>query len=185
MVELSPNQFQGVQMKDIPTVEELLILNILLYDKNFVKENTVRELSRRSVQNYETTVRLLRYNNHIFYVNNINAIFQSFRCPDCDTLLKRTFNLQQHLITCTERVKNVYPRNVYQIRETLLGKLDSSGINYTSELKRFRSLALFNFQSLSVHEETFKVSNTITWIRKHVPISLSISSNLVEGPIFR
>ena len=82
---LSLNQFQGVHMNDIPTVEGLLTLNILLYDIDIVDVNIVGELARRSVQKYENTVRLLRYNNHICYVNNINAVFQSFRCPNCDT----------------------------------------------------------------------------------------------------
>ena len=33
---LSPNQFQGVHMNDIQTVEDLLALNILLYDIDIV-----------------------------------------------------------------------------------------------------------------------------------------------------
>ena len=57
---LSPNQFQGVHMKDIPIVEELLTLNILRYDIDIVDGNFVGELARRSVQKYENTVRLLR-----------------------------------------------------------------------------------------------------------------------------
>ena len=71
-------------MNDIPTVEDLLTLNILLYDIDIVDGNIVGELARRSVQKNENTVRLLRY-NHICYVNNINAVFQSFCCPNCDT----------------------------------------------------------------------------------------------------
>ena len=62
---LTPNQFQGVHMNDIPTVEDLLTLNILLYDIDIVDGNIIGELARRSVQKYENTVRLLRYNNHI------------------------------------------------------------------------------------------------------------------------
>ena len=106
---LSPNQFQGVHKNDIPTVEELLTLNIFLYDIDIVDGNIVGELAK-----YENTVRLLRYKNHICYVNNINAVFQSFRCPNCDTFFNRTINLERQLTTCSERVKNIYPRNVYQ-----------------------------------------------------------------------
>ena len=72
---LSPNKFQGVHMNDIPTVEDLLTLNILLYDIDIVDETIVGELARRSVQNYGITVQLRRYNNHICYVNNNNAVF--------------------------------------------------------------------------------------------------------------
>ena len=43
---LSPNQFQGVHMKNIPTVEDLLTLNILLYDIDFVDGNIIGELAQ-------------------------------------------------------------------------------------------------------------------------------------------
>ena len=75
---LSPNLFLGVHMNDITTAEDLLTLNILLYDIDIVDGNIVGELARRSVQKYENTVRLQRFNNHICYVNIINAVFQSF-----------------------------------------------------------------------------------------------------------
>ena len=65
-------------MNDILVVEDLLTLNILLYDIDIVHGNIIGELARRSVQKYENTVRLLRYNNLICYVNNTNAVFQSF-----------------------------------------------------------------------------------------------------------
>ena len=181
---LSADQFQGVHMNDFPFVEDLLTLNILLYDIDFVDGNIIEELARRSVKKYENTERLLRYNNHICYVNNINAVIQSFRSPNCDIFFNRTFNLEQHLTTCSERVKNIYRRNVYQIRETLFDKLDSFGIKYTSEQKLFKNLAIFDFESICVPEETFRDTITTTWIGKHVPISVSISSNLVEEPIF-
>ena len=86
---LSPNQLHGVHMNDIPTVEDRLTLNILLYDIDIVDGNIVEELARRSVQKYENNVRLLRYNNHICYVSNINAVFQAFGCPNCDIFLTK------------------------------------------------------------------------------------------------
>ena len=117
-------------------------------------------------------------------MSNINANFQDFRCPNCDIFFNRIFNLERHLSTCSERVKNVYPRNVYQIRETLFDKLDSFGIKYTSQQKLFKNLAIFDFESICVQEDSFKDTKTLTWIGKRVPISLSMSSKLVEEPIF-
>ena len=135
-------------------------------------------------RNQKNTVRLLRYNKHICYVNNINAVFQSFRCPNCDNFFNRTINLEPHVATRSERVKNVYPRSVYQIRETFFDKPDSFSIKYTSEQKLFKTLAIFDFESICVQEKSFRDKNTATWIGKHVPISVSISSNLVEEQIF-
>ena len=180
----SSNQFQGVHMNDITTVEDLLALNIVLYDIDIVDGNVIGEPARQSVQKYENTVRLLRNNNHICYVNNINAVFQSFRCTNCDTFLNRIFSLEQHLTTCSERVKNAYPKNVYQTQETLFDKLDSFGIEFTSEQTLFKNLAIFDFESICVQEESFKDTNTTKWIGKHIRISVSISSNLVKEPIF-
>ena len=89
---LSPNQFQVVHMNDIPIVEDLLTLSILLYDLDIVNRNMIGELARRCVKKYENTVPLLKCNNHMCYVSNINAVFPSYRCPNCDTFFKKPSN---------------------------------------------------------------------------------------------
>ena len=60
-----PSMFQGVQMTDLPKVEELLQLNVFLYDIDFVDGELIGELCRRSIQKLEKSVKPLRYNNHI------------------------------------------------------------------------------------------------------------------------
>ena len=49
---LSPNQFQGVHMNDIPTVEDLLTPIIVLYGIDFVDGNIIGEVAGRSMQKY-------------------------------------------------------------------------------------------------------------------------------------
>ena len=176
---LSPNQLEGVHMNDVPIVEVLLTLNILHYALAAASENSLDEVCRNT-----TTIRLLIHINHTCYVSKINAVFQSFRSPNFDTFFSRIFNLEPHLTTCSKRVKNIYPRNVYQNRETLFDKLDSLGIKYTSQQKLFKNLATPDFESICVQEESSRDTKTTTWIGKNAPISVSISSNLVEEPIF-
>ena len=106
------------------------------------------------------------------------------RFPNCDTFFNRTFNLERHLTTCRERVKNVYPKNVYQTQGTLFDRLDSFGIEYTHEQALFKNLAIFDFESICVQEESFKDTDTTKWIGKHIPISVSSSSHLVKEPVF-
>ena len=48
----------------------------------------------------------------------------------------------------------------------------------------FKNLAVFDFESICVKEETYKETETTKWIGKHVPISVSISSNLIPAHIF-
>ena len=81
-------------------------------------------------------------------------------------------------------MKNVYPKNVYQTQETLFDKLDSFGVEYTKEQTLLKNLALFDVESSCVQEESFKDSDKTKWIGKHIPISVSISSNLGKESIF-
>ena len=53
---LSADHFQGVHMNDIPIVEDLLTLNIVLHVIDLVGGNIIGELARRSVQKFENTV---------------------------------------------------------------------------------------------------------------------------------
>ena len=77
--EGDPSKFQAVHLTDIPRVEEMLQLNIFLYDIDFVDGELIGELARRSFQKFEKSVKLLRYNNHICYVSDMNSFFKSFR----------------------------------------------------------------------------------------------------------
>ena len=48
-----PSKFQGVHMTDIPKVEDLLQLNIFLYDIDFLDGELIGELARRSIRKFE------------------------------------------------------------------------------------------------------------------------------------
>ena len=98
--------------------------------------------------------------------------------------MPKDWKLRASLVRCSERVKQIYPKNVYQLRETLFDKFDSFNIQYTDDQKLFNNPAVFDFESLCIPEEKFKNTETTNWIGKHVPISVSIYSNLINMPIF-
>ena len=62
--------------------------------------------------------------------------------------------------------------------------MDSFNIPNREYQKLFKNLAVSDFESPCVKEETYKETETTKWIGKHVPISVSISSNLIPEPIF-
>ena len=179
-----PSKFQGVCMDDIPSVEDIVGINIFIYHIDLIDGAMVGKLARRSIKKYEKNFQLIRYNSHICSVDNINALFEAFRCATCDTYFQKTGNLERHLVRCSEHVKQIYPKNVYQLRETLFDQFDSFGIPYTDDQKLFTNLAVLDFESTCIPEKKFKNTKTTTWIGKHVPISVSISSNLIAKPIF-
>ena len=176
--------FRGVSMDHLVFVENAIKHNIFIYDIDIEDADFVGELARRSIEMYENNINLLRYNNHICYVDDINTFFKRFRCPNCDTFIKRAGNFHRHVKSCKDRIQHVYPKSVYTLRETLFDKLDGFGIGYEEEQKLFKNLAAFDFESICVPSNELKDTNTTTWIGKHEPISVSISSNLLQEPIF-
>ena len=118
------------------------------------------------------------------YVSNINPVFQSSRGPIWDTFFSKTINLDRNLTTCGERV-NISIRGTYINSEKLSLKNWTIGIKYTIQQTLFhKKLAKFNFESICVQEESLKDTKTTTWMGKHVPNSVSISSNPVEESLF-
>ena len=102
-----------------------------------------------------------------------------------NTFFSKTGNLEQHLVTCSYRVKHIYTKKLYELRETLFEKLDALNIPYRREQKLFKNLAIFDFESICVKEaKSSKQTETTTWIGKHVPISVSNSSKVIPERIF-
>ena len=179
-----PSKFQGVCTDDIPSVEKTVRMNIFIYDIDLIDGAKVGELVRRSMKKYEKNVQLIRYKSYVCYVDNIHALFKAFRCPTCDTYFQKPGNLDRHLVRCSEQVKHIYPKNVYQLRKTLFDKLDLFNIQYTEDQIFLNNLAVFDFESICIPEEKFENTETTTWIDKHVPSSVSITSNLIAMPLF-
>ena len=119
----------------------MLQLNISLYDIDFVVGELIGALVRKNFQKFEKSVRLLRYNNHICYVSDLNSFFKSFRCSTGDTIFSKTGNLERHLITCSERVKHSYPKNVNHSKETAFEQIDSFNIRYREDQILFENWA--------------------------------------------
>ena len=179
-----PESFTGVSFDQIPIIEELIKQNIFIYDFDIEDGEIIGELVRRSVERYDENIKVLRYNNHICYVNDINKFFKKFRCPSCDVFFNHSGNFNRHLKTCKERVKNVYPRGAYSLRETLFEKLDNFSIAYPEDHTLFRNFVVFDFEAICVQSVEINNTATTSWIGTHVPVSVSISSNLLDEPVF-
>ena len=179
-----PSKFQGVCTDDVPSVEDIVRINIFIYVIDLTDGAIVWEPARRSVKKYENNVQLIRYNSHFCYVDNIHALFTAFGCPSCVTYFQKTGNLESHLVRCSERVKHIYAKNAYQRINSEKRFLISvtRSISNTQIIRNYLIFELFLTLSLSVYRK--KNSKTTTWIGIHVPISVSISSNLIAMPIF-
>ena len=155
-----------------------------LYVTELVGGELFGELACRSIRKCDNSVNLLRYNNYICYVNNINAVLKTFRCSTCDTFLSKTGNLERNLVTCSERVKHIYPSDVHELRKTLFQKQDEINILFTDEQNTFKNLENLIFESICVRKDSYKETESTKWVGRHMPMSVSVSLNLIQEPLF-
>ena len=79
-------------------------------------------------------------NSYVTTISDMSSFFIFFRCCTCDKIFPKTGSLERHLITCSERVRHIYPKNVHQLRETLFENLDSFNIQFREEQKLFEKM---------------------------------------------
>ena len=175
--------FKGIQTNEIQVVENIIGMNISLFSISFDEQgNLVGTLSYRSLMSYEKSFSLLQYDNHVCWVKNIDQFLKKYRCDHCDKFFPKVSNYQRHLTVCTDRVSHRYPKRPYQLKETIFEKLTNLEIPVQEFL--YENLVVFDFESITVPDSTLPNSEMTRYIGKHVPISVSIFSNLLSEPIF-
>ena len=90
-------------------VENAVNYDIFIYDIDIEEGEFVGELARRRAETCEKNINLLRYNNHICYVDDFNTFFKRFRCPSCDTYIKQTSKFNRHAKPCKHTVEHIFP----------------------------------------------------------------------------
>ena len=145
----------------------------------------VGELSRSSAGLFQRSLSLVQYNNHECWVRNINSVLKNFRCQNCSKIFTTSWLLNRHFQTCDDKVKHTYPNGPNKLRETIFDELDDINIHVDENRRLFKNLAVFDFEAIAVplKSDSSNQENT-TWIARHVPISVAISSNLYQEPIF-
>ena len=96
-----PTSFQGICSNDFPIVEDLVQVNIFLYD--MMDRAMIGKFARRCDVKHSNTVQLLRYNSHFCYLSNIRDLFETYHCTLCDFFIDKAGNLERHLTTCRKR----------------------------------------------------------------------------------
>ena len=114
----------------------------------------------------------------------MNKVSKSFRCSTCKTLFTRNSILQHNMPKCEKLLKNIYPKSVHQTGETLRDELRAFENEGVEGDTLFNSFTIFDFESVCVKICKLIDTETTTWVAKPEPISMSITSNLLDEPIF-
>ena len=85
LLKVDINDFDGVTLEAINDIEDLTELNISIYEIENENDQLVGVSSRRSNNKHSRSVTHLSYQNHICYTKDLSAVFNCFRCENCNT----------------------------------------------------------------------------------------------------
>ena len=172
--------FAGVTLDELDKVETTFDVNVCVYKLVPTgNEKTKAEIVRRSLCSYAQTIYLNLYETHFSYIKDINTYCHSWRCRNCETSLwKSPYHLHRHESTCEAGVNRIYKGGVYQPPSSIFQRLDDEGITVPEALRFYPFRATFDFECFFDRDNVPADSDRVQWIARHVPLSVSLASNV-------
>ena len=174
------HDFAGVTLDDLHKVESKFETNVVVYQLVEIDNGkTMAELVRRSPAQYQETMYVNLHESHYSYIQDIGKYCHSYRCRKCgDSLWKRPWELHRHERTCEAGVNRKYKGGVYHPPPSVFERLDDEGIVVEKMLRYYPYRATFDFECYFDRDNVPADTNTLQWSARHVPLSVSVASNV-------
>ena len=174
------HDFAGVTLEDLSKIEATFDVNVVVYKLVATgNEKTMAEIVRRSLCSYAQTMYLNVYETHYSYIKDIHKYCHSYRCRKCgDSLWKWQRDLHRHESVCVGGIRRIYPGGVYQPSPSIFQRLDDEGFAVIEDLKYHPYRATFDFECYFSDERLPSDSDKLQWSARHVPLSVSVASNV-------
>ena len=174
------HDFAGVTLDDLHKVESKFKTNVVVYQLVEIDNGkTMAELVRRSPAQYIETMYLNLYEAHFSYIKDIRMYSHSYKCSKCEQALwKCPYDLHRHELTCEAGVNRIHKGGVYRPPASIFERLDDEGIIASPVLRYFPYRATFDFECYFSDERLPVNSDKLQWSARHVPLSVSVASNV-------
>ena len=182
---------EGVTIDELQKVETLFEVNIIVYK---LKTNPYKtligqlvtsvtghrlQLVRPSLGKHANTMYINLHETHYSLIHDIKGYSRSYRCSKCEhSLWKYPSWLERHELTCDAGVRHVYKGGVYHTTPSVFQRLDDEGITVADTLRFYPYRATFDFECVFDGEDLPANSDRVQWIARHVPLSVSVTSNV-------
>ncbi|XP_031574894.1 uncharacterized protein LOC116308570 [Actinia tenebrosa] len=191
--QTNPIEFAGVELEDLSVLEKLFEVNIAVYsleptrpegevadeepEENHQPEIAAR-LIRRSHCRYPNTMYLNLYRDHFSYIKSLARYSKSYQCSRCGKYWKHACMMNRHELTCEAKVRYQFPGGTYKTPKTIFDLLEDEGITIPVHLRFFPYRATFDFECMFEKTRLPEDTGKLNWEAKHVPLSVSVCSNV-------
>ena len=174
------HDFDGVTTDALSKIEATFKVNVVVYTLDEITDGkTTGELVRRSPCQYIETMYLNLYETHFSYIKDIRMYSHSYKCSKCEQALwKIPQDLLRHERTCEGGIRRVYKGGVYRPPSSIFERLDDEGIIVEDVLRYYPYRATFDFECYFDRDNVPADSDRVQWIARHVPLSVSLASNV-------
>ena len=168
-------KFEGVVIDELPKVESMFEVNIVVYN---LREESA-QLVRRSLGKHDNIMYVNLYESHFSYIQDMKSYSHSYMCSKCEnSLWKYPSLLKRHELTCEAGVRHVYNGGVYHPPPSVFERLDDEGVDVSDSLRFYPYRATFDFECFFTGYNLPANSDKLQWSARHVPLSVSVASNV-------
>jgi hypothetical protein len=164
---------------EIDKIEHHFKMNINIYTQD---EKEVTQIDRRSVNNYDDVLYLLRHDNHFCYIKKIDNFASRFKCSRCGKLWSNSTACHRHENTCGDFCKHEFIGGNCKKTKNIFEDLPER----FQENKFFDYYITYDFETILSKIED-KRTDTLSFTNKHLPVAFSLFSNIPgydKDPIF-
>ena len=178
-----PERFEGVRMSELSACEKMfdVTIEVFSFDEELEAEPVLKCVRRSERSNKQKPLQLLKHREHFSYIKNIGQLTKSFMCVKCTRLFKQNSKLTRHEPTCNgTNQRNTFATGVYRPQLTPLETLHENGIELDPGAV-FPYRATYDFESYFEKNDlpkTKKENSKTTVTARHVPLSVSVCSNV-------
>ena len=167
--------FEGVTVDELNKAGTMFEVNVIVYKRSVTSAQHVR----RSLGKYANTMYINLHETHFSLIHYIKGYCHSYQCSKCEnSMWKCPSLLERHELTCEAGVRHIYNGGVYHTTPSVFQRLDDEGINVADTLRFYHYRATFDFECFFDGENLPTDSDRVQWIARHVPLSVSVASNV-------
>jgi hypothetical protein len=188
----SPRGFKGVELDELPEIEQSLAINIDVYRLDHCDvdmEATADESAADRIAAFKVyssrrkqacdTLNLNLWENHFSYIVKLATYCKRWSCRKCGKLFDRVSNLARHEPACTEQTKLVFPGGGYGPPKSVFDRLADSGIAVPQKLRYFPYRIAFDFEAVLIANCVDEAAEKkLKFLDELQPASVSVASNV-------